>query len=111
MTIKYWLAADGKRIEDGQGQWHQKSARKHLRDIGVIPKDRDKDLYRQMFKLGFMRVAEVEQSLYADNDGQRPTDVQQHYLLAKEGEGMAVLLNTKAFEATRDGGAGDNRTS
>ena len=102
MTIKYWLAADGKRIEDGQGEWHQKSARKHLREIGVIPKDTDKALYRQMFERGFMRVAEVERVLYADNDGQQPSDAQQHYLLAKEGEGMAVLLNTKAFEATRD---------
>lgn len=104
MTIKYWLAADGKRIESAQGEWHQKSARKHLREMGVIPKDTDEGLYRQMFKLGFMRVAEVERVLYADNDGQQPSNAQQQHLFAKEGEGMEVLLNSKAFAATRGGG-------
>ena len=103
MTIKYWLSADGKRIEDAQGDWHQKSARQYLREIGVTPKDTDKALYRQMFERGFMRVAEVERTLYADNDGQQPSNAQQTCLLAKESEGLVVLLNTQAFKSTRGG--------
>jgi len=101
MTIKYWLAADGRKIEDAQGEWHQKSARKYLREAGVTPKDTDKDLYRQMFERRFMRVAEMERVLHADNDGKQPSEAQQHYLRSKEREGMEVLLNTKAFASTR----------
>lgn len=109
MTVKYWLSADGKKIEVVRGEWHQKSARKHLREMGIAPKDTDNDLYNQMFKLGFMRVAEVERVLYADNDGQQPSNAQQQHLFAKEGEGMEVLLNTKSFESTRGGEVNTNK--
>jgi hypothetical protein len=46
IMTRYWLAADGTKIEIATGEWHQRAARECLRRVGVAPKDTDADLYR-----------------------------------------------------------------
>ena len=101
IMTRYWLAADGAKIEIATGEWHQRAARKCLRRVGVAPKDTDADLYRQMFEQGFMRVAEVEGALHADNDNRQPSEAQQRFLRARQDENVTVLLNIQEFQSTR----------
>ena len=101
---RYWIAADGTKIKITAGELHQKGARKYLRRMRVTPKDMNADLCCQMFEQGFMRIAEVEGAIYADNGNRRPADAQQRFLQAKQGEGVTVLLNVQEFQSTRGGG-------
>lgn len=109
IVLKYWINPDGRKLKGarsgGISVWHMDMAADYLKKQGVKlrPEYDNNDVFPLMFKRGFMRVTEEDMTIYADNDGKRPSGDQRGWLLAKQGEGFAVVLNSKAYERTRGG--------
>ncbi len=94
MPKKYFLDPHGavtSRMQGLPGEGHIEIGQAVLAANGIVPMDQD-DVYRQMFKLKFIRVVEQDDDTVEVEHGTPLTTAQRQFIQDLEGRGMQVNL-------------------
>src|SRR5438105_6278257 len=106
MEKRFFLRPDGQpeKLQTGEHD-HADTGRRILAAKGIVPRDYA-DIYTQLFRLGYARVAELDELIYVENDG-HPLSPEQSAHLEDDSlrTGKPVKLNDRYFVGTRRGGA------
>ena len=104
---RYYLAPTGDQVPQTVLEDHADVGRRILAVAGITPKDYS-DIYDQMELLGYFRVVEFPNRVFAENS-RRPATVSQMAFLrdrqSADGAPRELLLNDQLFTETRRDGS------
>ena len=103
---RYYLAPIGEPVPQTPVEDHADVGRRILASLGVIPVDYS-DIYDQMEILGYFRVVEFPQRVFAENSNCPSTHSQMAFLQERrfaDGGNRELVINDELFTETRRGG-------
>lgn len=107
MTTRYYLSSLGVIVPHATTEDHADVGRRILAEAVIVPQDYA-DIYDQMEKLGYFRVAEFTERIFAENKVCPATCNQLAFLLERVNDGnneRLLLINDELFtETRREGG-------
>lgn len=102
-TPRYYLAPTGQKVVAEIGEDHADIGRRVLAAVGITPKDYS-DIYDQMELIGYFRVVEFQNRVFAENSVRRPNRSQMRFLQDRQfnsGTERELLINDTLFTETR----------
>lgn len=104
---RYYLAPNGEQVQQTAVEDHADVGRRILAAGGITPKDYG-DIYDQMERLGYFRVVEFPERVFAENSRCPVTESQMAFLRDRQfanGRERELVLNDRHFTETRRGGS------